>query len=175
MLASGKQNPSMGPVTKEVREAGPRLTIAIKYDIIPLGTKQAHGRWLESGIPKVPLRAVLTLPFGQRAPVSWPGHWCDGRVYWSGGRASLSSCWEVHQVLKTSRWVVLLLIVMNLGSEWQLARFLTPGDPAHEWESNPSLPPLLLPGQPCWLSPFALPLCFLGEFIKHIPFWVSFN
>lgn len=67
VLASGKQNPSMGPVTKEVREAGPMLTI-VRTDI-PLGTKQAHGRWLESGTLKVPQRAVLTLPCGQHAPV----------------------------------------------------------------------------------------------------------
>lgn len=79
VLASGKQNTSMGPVTKEVREAGPMLTI-VRTDI-SLGTKQAHGRWLESGTLKVPQRAVLTLPCGQHTPVGCPGDQCDGRVY----------------------------------------------------------------------------------------------
>lgn len=163
----------MGPVTKEVREAGPMLTI-VRTDI-PLGTKQAHRRWLESGTLKVPQRAVLTLPCGQHAPVGWRGHRCYGRVYWSGGRASLSSCWGSALGAED----------FSLGHAsvdcYDFGFGVTTGPFSHTgWHCSRMWQRLLS-------STFAssratmltLPVCFtslfLGEFLRCIPFWVPFN
>lgn len=74
MLASGKQNPSMGPVTKEVREAGPMLTI-VMTDIL-WGQSKHTLAWVwnsESAPEGSPYTAVWPARSSQltRTPVRW--------------------------------------------------------------------------------------------------------